>query len=104
MASDNKRDMLNRPQHLLALAAVLSAIFASAPAFGQEFSEADLEFFERNVRPILANICSECHGPEEQESNLRLDSRASVLIGGDNGPVAVPGKPGRISVSVPPPP
>jgi mono/diheme cytochrome c family protein len=40
---------------------------------------------------ILAR-CVECHGADAQESNLRLDSRAAILRGGDFGPVAVAGK------------
>jgi len=40
---------------------------------------------------ILAR-CVECHGADAQESNLRLDSRAAILRGGDFGPAAVAGK------------
>ncbi|NBW97714.1 MAG: DUF1549 domain-containing protein, partial [Planctomycetia bacterium] len=40
---------------------------------------------------ILAR-CTECHGPDGQESHLRLDSRAGILAGGDFGPAAVAGK------------
>jgi mono/diheme cytochrome c family protein len=48
---------------------------------------ASAEFFERRVRPILAERCFSCHGAKKQESSLRLDSRAGLLKGGDNGPV-----------------
>jgi mono/diheme cytochrome c family protein len=54
---------------------------------------AQVEFFEREVRPVLAEHCHGCHGPDKQKSGLRLDSRAFVLKGGEIGPVAVPGKP-----------
>lgn len=50
-------------------------------------------FFESNIRPLLADRCFSCHGPEAQKGNLRLDSLASMLQGGDSGPVIVPGKP-----------
>ena len=43
---------------------------------------AGLEYFEKQVRPILAARCHECHGPEKQESDLRLDSVSSALAGG----------------------
>lgn len=52
-----------------------------------------IEFFERRVRPVLAEHCYSCHGPEKQKAGLRLDSRAAVLVGTDDGPVVVPGKP-----------
>src|SRR5947209_5352060 len=51
------------------------------------------DFFEKKVRPILADNCAECHGPRKQRGGLRLDSRASVMAGGDSGPALVPGKP-----------
>lgn len=53
----------------------------------------DAEFFERKIRPILAENCFSCHGPKKQMSGLRLDSLESLRQGGDNGPVAFPGDP-----------
>ncbi len=52
-----------------------------------------LEFFEKDVRPLLTNRCHNCHGPEKQKGDLRLDSRDAILKGGGNGPAVVPGKP-----------
>ncbi|HUY36144.1 MAG TPA: DUF1553 domain-containing protein [Pirellulales bacterium] len=54
---------------------------------------ARLEFFEKQVRPLLAARCHECHGARRQKGGLRLDSRAAALAGGESGPVVVPGKP-----------
>jgi mono/diheme cytochrome c family protein len=54
-------------------------------------SQAD--FFEKTVRPLLADNCFTCHGPEKQKGKLRLDSRAAILAGGESGPAIVPGKP-----------
>ena len=48
--------------------------------------------FERDVRPILAANCVSCHGPRQQESLLRLDTRGQALKGGMSGSVIVPGK------------
>src|SRR5262249_50861491 len=50
------------------------------------------EFFEARVRPILAANCYDCHADGAQ-GGLRLDSRESMLKGGDSGPAIVPGKP-----------
>ncbi len=54
---------------------------------------AAVEFFEKEVRPVLATRCQGCHGQEKQKGGLRLDSRTSALAGGDSGPAVVPGKP-----------
>ncbi len=52
-----------------------------------------VRFFERSVRPVLAENCYKCHGPQKQKGGLRLDSREAILTGGDSGPAIEPGKP-----------
>jgi len=54
-----------------------------------------IEFFEKNVRPVLAAHCYACHSSKAKSSfaNLRLDSGAGLARGSDAGPVVVPGKP-----------
>jgi cytochrome c553 len=61
---------------------------------GYRPSAEQIRFFETTIRPLLANHCYECHGAETQESNLRLDSLAGILVGGSTGSAVVPGKPG----------
>ena len=52
--------------------------------------------FERDIRPLLERHCIDCHGAEEQEGSLQLDSKSSVLRGGNSGePAVVPGSSGR---------
>ena len=49
--------------------------------------------YARDVKPILAKHCYECHGPEKQKSDLRLDSRTAALHPAKSGDiVVVPGK------------
>lgn len=49
--------------------------------------------FRRDIEPILVKRCSECHGPDVQKSQLRLDVRADALRGGKSGqPAIVPGQ------------
>lgn len=45
------------------------------------------------VRAIFAHNCIKCHGEEKVKGELRLDSKAMILKGGENGPVIVPGNP-----------
>jgi hypothetical protein len=47
--------------------------------------------FERDILPIFEASCTSCHGPEIQESQLRLDSEAAVLHGGLGGAAVIPG-------------
>jgi hypothetical protein len=49
------------------------------------------DYFETKVRPVLAESCYSCHGPERQMAGVRLDSRAAMLKGGNSGPVLAPG-------------
>ena len=53
------------------------------------------EFFESNVRPLLARNCYQCHSEQAKivYSNLRVDGRAALLVGGTRGPAVVPGDP-----------
>jgi mono/diheme cytochrome c family protein len=68
---------------ITAIIAAPLAAFAAAPG--------DLDFI-REVRPIFANHCFKCHGPEKQKGGLRLDTKAAALKGGDDGKVIVPGR------------
>jgi mono/diheme cytochrome c family protein len=49
--------------------------------------------FERVVRPVLDGTCARCHGAEKTSGGLRLDTRRSLLEGGESGPAVVPGDP-----------
>src|SRR4051794_37613369 len=68
------------------------ALPPAAPHAAAAPDRAGEEFFESNVRPLLVQLCQECHGPKRQRGGLRLDSRAALLKGGDTGPAVVPGK------------
>ncbi|HEV3021835.1 MAG TPA: PSD1 and planctomycete cytochrome C domain-containing protein, partial [Pirellulales bacterium] len=54
-----------------------------------------LEFFEQNVRPLLAQRCYKCHSAKADplRGGLLLDSRSGWQRGGDSGPAIVPGDP-----------
>lgn len=53
-----------------------------------------LEFFEREIRPLLAEHCYECHSAKASrlKAGLYLDSRPGMLKGGDSGPALVESK------------
>ena len=53
-----------------------------------------VELFETSIRPVLIDTCGECH-TDDEEGDLRTDSRAALLKGGETGPVIVPGEPDK---------
>ena len=73
--------------------ALALACLPAAGARADDFSAEQLQAFETKVRPLLAEHCYACHGPEKQANGLRLDSRAAILKGSDYGPAAQAGQP-----------
>jgi len=60
-----------------------------------DFSPEGIQFFESKIRPLLVNNCHECHGNEKHKGNLLLNSRKTILRGGDSGAAIVPGDPAK---------
>jgi mono/diheme cytochrome c family protein len=48
--------------------------------------------YAREVKPLLAKHCVECHGAKLPRGKLRLDTAAGAKQGGDSGPAVVAGK------------
>ncbi len=48
--------------------------------------------FDREIRPLLQERCVECHGPEKQKADLRLDAKPHAFKGGESGAAIVPAK------------
>ena len=61
-------------------------------ASGQASDPARIEFFEKQIRPLLVEHCLVCHGPRLQQGGLRLDSADFLRQGGQSGPAVVPGE------------
>ncbi len=56
----------------------------------------ELEFFERNIRPVLVEHCYACHSSAgKAEGGIQLDHRAGMLEEALFGPVVSPGDPGE---------
>ena len=56
--------------------------------------ENGIQFFEKNIRPVLNTQCYSCHSSTSKDvkGGLSLDTRQGILNGGDSGPSVVPGK------------
>src|SRR5882724_4887196 len=71
-------------------------VLASGVASAQAPNSEGIEFFEKNVRPLLAARCYGCHSSklDKPMGSLLLDSKAGVLRGGKSGiPALIAGKP-----------
>ena len=74
------------------IAVVTSFAFAISAASAAEAPPAEqLEFFEKQVRPLLVQHCQDCHGAKKQEAGLRLDTHAGLLKGSDGGTIFITG-------------
>jgi hypothetical protein len=78
---------------MISLACVPAAAFAQV--VHKSITPEQLEFFEKNIRPVLAEHCYECHSEEKgkNKGELTVDTRDGIRAGGDRGPAVVPGKP-----------
>ncbi len=68
-----------------------SGIHAAEPA--EQLTPQVVRFFETRIRPLLIDNCYQCHDAKKQRGGLRVDSRAALLSGGDQGAAIRPDKP-----------
>ncbi len=95
--------MAYRPVIKSFIALIVGGIFltsslrsAQTAAEPQEPSREGLEFFEKKIRPALAENCYACHSEKSRkpQGGLLLDSIEAMLKGGGSGqPAIVPGDP-----------
>lgn len=84
-------NQLKHPPNKLALVAFLYCwLNLSLLAFT---STPQPDLFGRQIRPLFKERCFACHGALKQEANLRVDTVASILLGGDSGPTIKPHHP-----------
>ncbi len=69
----------------------LALLWTLLTSFSQSATQADdFDSYLSSVKPILQSRCFACHGVLKQEANLRLDTVASMLAGGENGQAIQP--------------
>ena len=78
------------PQAPVAMLGVLFIAFCATLKCAASETVAE---FNRDIKPLLAERCLSCHGPEKRKGGLRLDLRAGFFREGDSGKLPlVPGK------------
>src|SRR5438105_4530942 len=79
---------------LAAAGALFLAARSGGPAAQEKKPPADEKVsFEKDVAPILAANCLECHNADKAKGKLALTGRAALLKGGRRGPVIALDKP-----------
>lgn len=80
---------------LAVICEVCSVSDAADPPTKERFTQEQLSFYEKNIRPVLASKCYNCHSARaaKLQAGLLLDTRSGILKGGDSGASVVPGKP-----------
>ena len=80
-------------KYSIALLATLATPVVLVPEGGRD-RQAEVRF-NRDVRPILADRCFACHGPDAKarKAKLRLDTREGALAAREAGAAVVPGDP-----------
>src|SRR5258708_4425255 len=75
-----------------ALRGALLAALAGGYLYAQAAND---EFFEKKIRPVLAEKCYACHSSSLKSpmAALVLDTKTGPRQGGASGPAIVPGKP-----------
>ena len=70
--------------HLLSLAFRSIAFGAASVCVGAATPTPPIDF-ARDIQPLLANRCYDCHGAEKSKGGLKLTTRANALHGGESG-------------------
>jgi hypothetical protein len=73
---------------------IILTILLSLPVSTALSQNNGIQFFEKNIRPVLTTQCYSCHSSNSKDvkGGLSLDTRQGILNGGDSGPSVVPGK------------
>lgn len=84
-AGQDSQSNAERPtlDELKAEGALRSTYLKQRPrSVGTEVPKADTVAFKKVIKPILQQACVQCHGPDTQEGNIRIDSLDPDLLHG----------------------
>jgi cytochrome c len=77
----------------LGAVALISFALSNASTVRAHDDAAKPEFYTTKVKPIFDANCARCHGGTFHRGGLNIDTRESLLKGGHDGTVVVPGDP-----------
>lgn len=67
-------------------------------AASQSFAQPANIDFAHDIQPIFSKRCAKCHSGTQRKGGLSINTRQSLLAGGENGRVVQPGKSGDSSL------
>src|SRR6266436_8265076 len=75
--------------------AIPTLLLAASAALAAGDDPKGIDFFEKNIRPVLVSKCYQCHSASAKElkGELRLDTKEGLRKGGESGSSIIPGKP-----------
>ncbi len=85
--------MRSRPLSRLWITATILIGMAVSPPVVASAGEPAANAFDRNVAPILARRCLDCHAGSDPKGKLDLSRKATTLKGGKSGAAVAPGNP-----------
>ncbi|MEZ6047388.1 MAG: PSD1 and planctomycete cytochrome C domain-containing protein [Planctomycetaceae bacterium] len=66
---------------------------SGSPPLQAETNQAQIEFFEKSIRPLLHQKCVDCHGEKKQEMGIRFDNASFIKHLKDYPEMVLPDKP-----------
>lgn len=75
---------------LQAMVSVVAVLYPNPLATARGIDQTSVDF-KRDIEPVFAASCYQCHGPKKAAGQLRLDVKAAAMKGGISGAVIVPG-------------
>ena len=82
---------MNTAKWVIMFRTILGSVICLSVVLGkQTFAQVS---FNRDIRPILADTCFQCHGPDAhaRKADLRLDIREMAMADRDGSPAIIPG-------------
>lgn len=77
----------------IGVAAAAVSVVSCLPVVSAQDAANTPAFYTQKVRPILMTNCGKCHMDMNHKGGLAMDTKASLMKGGRDGVVIVPGDP-----------
>jgi len=81
-----------QPSSFILGAALLTAVSPGALRAAESSAPAVKVDFAKQLQPLFADRCYDCHGGKKTEAGFRADNLTDLIKGGDHGPAILPGK------------